>query len=68
MKLGLFLNRKLKEAVTNHTRQQAQFTELLEAFGESGSAKIADWDLAILEWEEDSSKPDPYDESEYGEQ
>jgi hypothetical protein len=43
-----------------------QFLELLDACSESGSAKITEWDSAIEEWEQDHSKPDPYDESEYG--
>ncbi len=66
MNLGVFLLRKLKEAIDNHARQKAQFAELLEACSESESAKTDKWDLAIQEWEEDHSKPDPYDESEYG--
>ncbi len=54
--------------IINHARQQTQFTELLNACSEAGSTKIAEWDLLIQQWEEDHSKPDPYDESEYGEQ
>lgn len=64
--LGVFLLRKLKEAISNHSKQQAQFAELLETCSESGLAKIVDWDLSIQLWEEDHSKPDPYDDSEYG--
>lgn len=66
MKVGVFLLRKLKEAINNHDIQYVQFTELLEACSGSGSANIKDWDLAIQQWDADHSKPDPYDESEYG--
>ncbi len=73
MVLGTFLHRKLKEAISNHAQQQTQFEELLSACSESGSAKSEsaktdEWDLAIQLWEEDHRNPDPYDESEYGEQ
>ncbi len=68
MNLGVFLHRKLKEAIDNHTRQQTIFSEFLDACSEPGSKKIDKWDEAIQQWEEDHSKPDPYDESEYGKQ
>ncbi len=67
-KLGVFLHRKLKEAIANHTLQQTQFEELLNTCSMLGSGKIAEWDSAIQQWEDDHSKPDPYDESEYGKQ
>ncbi len=67
-KLGVLLHRKLKDAIINHARQWSQFEELLDACSESSSKKIEEWDLAIQEWENDHSKPDPYDESEYGKQ
>ncbi len=65
MKTGAFLLRKLKDAVNNHAVQQAQLSELLEACSAPGSKEIERWDVAIEQWEEDHSKPDPYDESEY---
>lgn len=67
-KAGVFLLRKLKDALANHTRQQAQFAELLDACSESGSKKIEGWDRAIRLWEEDHRNPDPYNETEYGKQ
>lgn len=67
MALGMFLLRKLKEAITNHNKQQVQFSELLDACSEASSA-TAKWDLAIEEWEMDHRKPDPYEESECGQQ
>ncbi len=54
--------------MTNHAKQQAQLTEFIEACSESGSIKIANWDAAIQQWEDDHSKLDPYDESESGKQ
>ncbi len=67
IKLGVFLLRKLKDAIVNHAQQQSQFSELLDACSEPGSAKIEKWNALIHEWEEDHTKADPYDESEYGE-
>ncbi len=67
-KLGVFLHRKLKDMISNHSLQQTQFAEFLDSCSEVGSTKIDEWDLAIQEWEDDHSKPDPYDESEYGTQ
>ncbi len=66
--LGIFLHRKLNDAIINHTRQEAQFAELLDACSEYGSKKTADWDRAIQQWNDDHGNPDPYDESEYGKQ
>ncbi len=68
MTLGVFLLRKLKEAIDNHALQEAQFAELLKTCLDSGLAKITEWDIAIQQWEEDHSRPDPYDDAEYGEQ
>ncbi len=67
VKLGVFLLQKLKDVIGNHAQQQVQFLELLDTCSESGSAKIKQWDTLIHEWEEDHTKVDPYDESEYGE-
>ncbi len=66
MEPGGFLLRKLKDVINNLSKQQAQFSELLQTYS-GGSTKISEWDTAILLWEDDKSKPDPYDESEYGE-
>ncbi len=63
---GVSLHQKLMDAVINHAIQEEQLSELIRACSAPGSTKVAKWDLAIQEWEENHSRPDPYDETENG--